>query len=299
MDREAEALAFEIVEASECFNTLRFKRPDRAHAYCVEFKRLLRALAESGEIKSAIGRVPRRPYPWDEQYPYEEIVLADDCEHQPYAWQRPGFEAVIPDYQELPSLPWAEVEGCFVDLTEDELALLQGEKVINKSPVPVDEELAEACSQLDVHRVETLLKAGANPNAISAKQLDETPMEVTIKAAFRGEIENPSIFNMYRILDLLLAYGGDVNFCPFAACTPLYEASTWEPELVKFLLERGAEPNVPSWIELGGEPVTPLDSVIDDINECGEFPKLQESRDLLEKHGGKCFWDWAPDYYDF
>ena len=76
---EADSLAFDVVEASECFNTIRFKDPDKARAYCVEFKRLLKALADNGEIKCAIGRVLERRHPWDPLKPYAEIVISDDA----------------------------------------------------------------------------------------------------------------------------------------------------------------------------------------------------------------------------
>ena len=81
-DVEAEALAFDVVEASECFNTIRFKNPKKAQSYRAEFRRRLKSLAESGAVKN------------DAESPRS----------------------------------WSDVEKCFVDLTEDELAFLHGLK---------------------------------------------------------------------------------------------------------------------------------------------------------------------------
>ena len=64
------------------------------------------------------------------------------------------------------------------------------------------------------------------------------------------------------------------------------------------MIDKGANPNVVSWIALDEIPVTPLDSVADDINAYGHDPDLQERFELIEKAGGKYFSELVPDFFD-
>ena len=298
----ADSLAFDVVEASECFNTIRFKDPDKARAYCVEFKRLLKALADSGEIKCAIGRVSGRRYPWDPLEPYAEIVIADDAEYKPYRSHDPKFDNSIADYRELPPLSWAAVEKYFIVLTPDELAFLNGENIINKSPTAVDKELIDACAKLDVGKVRKLLEAGANPNATSGNPYAESIITCVIDGFCDREYAEKDvedrISDVYRIMDLLIEHGCDIDFSPYDEGAPLYIASYQRTEFVKYLLDKGGDPNAISWIGTADRPATALDSVADDINAYGADPDLEERFDMISKRGGKYFSELVPDFYD-
>lgn len=297
IDEEPEALAFDIVEASECFNTIRFKAPDRARDYCAEFKRIVRSLADNGEVKCAIGRAPARPHPWDSTKRLEEVIISDDAEYKPFVSHDPKFDNTIPEYRESAPLKWEAVEKYFVELTEEELAFLNGDDVLNKSPNTLDKDLIEACKKLDTAGVEAALKAGANPNSTTGGRYAEGLIPLVITTINDFEKYDSIINNVHEIVDLLIRYGGDIDFCPYRECTPLYSATYHDARLIKFILEKGANPNSISWIGIGEIPSTPLGSIVDDINVYGENQDLNESFRLIEDAGGKFFSEIVPDFY--
>ena len=297
-DAEAEVLAFDIVEASECFNTIRFRAPDKARDYCAEFRRLMRSLADKGEVKCALGRASVRPHPWDTLKRLEEVIIPDDAHYEPNVSHSPKFDNTIPDYHETPAPKWDAIEKYFVDLTEDELAFLNGEEVMNKSPSSLDKELIEACEKLDPAKVESALKAGANPNATSGGRYAEGLIPRLFDAVGDSENRDAAIKNAHEIVDLLISHGCDIDFCPYCECTPLYSATYHNKELIKFMIEKGANPNAVSWIALDEIPCTPLDSIADDINADGSDPDLQESFGIIDEAGGKYFSELIPSYYE-
>ncbi len=295
-DVEAAALAFDVVEASECFNTIRFKNPEKAQSYRAEFWRLLKSFAESGVVKNAIGHLPERPYPWDVEMRYQECVVVE------YGKQPPGL---APNgYREVSPLPWRDVERYFIDLTEDELAFLHGEEIVNKPPRPIDLELIKACSNLDVGRVRALLASGANPNAIKEKVFPDTAVSNLLEGfndAVWTSPENEKIHlaKTRQIMELLIACGCDLDFAPYGETTSLCGATyCMRPSLVALLLEKGADPNAVSWIDLEDSPETPLDHVVSDIGADGHDSDLVEEYELLKKHGGKYFDELVPDFCD-
>lgn len=296
-DVEAEALAFDIVEASECFNTIRFRNPSKVRDYCIEFKRLMMRLAAEGNIKCAIGRVPARPHPWDSKKRIEEVIIADDAEYRPFVGHDPKFDNSIPDYQESAALDWSAVEGYFVDLTEDELAFLNGEKFINKPPSSLDMELHEACGKLDMARVEALLDAGANPNSSDGDQYCDTLISRAIEGVCDLPPSDPRASNLYGIIDLLVSHGCDMDLSHYESAVPIYDAVNFSLECLEYLIQKGADPNAISWIGLEESPLSPLDSVADDICVYGENAELKEKFDLIDKAGGKFFSELVPDFY--
>ena len=291
--QEKKALAFEIVEASECFNTLRFKYPTLKQSYCTTFKQCLESLANEGRIKSALGRLPIRPYPWSKTKRYEEIVIADDAEYNPYRSHRPEHDPTIAPYTECEAPSWDDVKHYFIELTEDDLAFLHGDTIINKKPTELDQTLFDACTTFDVKRVKALLKQGANPNAI--KNNDSLLAQTIDELAFS---HSKNIKKFEVILDLLLAYGCDINLGAYCSFAPLYQNPHLGPALTKLLLQKGANPNVVSWIAIGEVLVTPLDHTLDDINAYGEDPELLEVYDIIHNAGGKFFDELVPDFYD-
>ena len=294
-DMEAEALAFDIVEASECFNTIRFKNPARVREYCAEFKRLMRKFADDGEVACAIGRAPARCHPWDTAKRLEEVIIPDDAEYEQNVGHAPD---TLPDYHETPPLGWRTVERFFVTLTEDELAFLNGGDILNKSPTPLDEELIAACERLDVAKVKSALERGANPNATGGGPYAEGLISRVFEVIRGSAKQDAALKAVGEIVDLLLAHGCDIDFCPYCEGTPLYSATYHTTELIKLILERGADPNAVSWIAIGEDPATPLDSVADDINAYGHYADLLESFGAIEKAGGKFFFELVPDFYD-
>jgi hypothetical protein len=294
-DVEAEALAFDVVEASECFNTIRFKNPEKAQSYRAEFWRQLKSLAESGTVKNAIGHLPERPYPWDEKMRYRECVVIE------YGKLLPGL--ADGGYREIPPLPWRAVEKYFIDLTEDELAFLHGEEIINKPPRPIDLELMKACLNLDVVQVKVLLAAGANPNSFDEESALGTVICCLIDGFGDAEWAEPEkteshLGKMRQIVDLLLDFGCDLDFAPYGDQSSVcYATYVVQPPLVALLLEKGADPNAVSWIDLENAPETALDHVDADIGANDLNSNLDEEYGLIKKRGGKWFCELFPDFY--
>lgn len=289
MALEPEALAFDIVEASECFNTIRFRNQEKACHYCDEFKRLLQQTAASKILKSAIGKAPVRPHPYDSSQTYQEIIY-QDLDHK----------EILP-YSECEPPDWDEIKDCFVELTESELAYLMGEDVINKPMTDLDKELDHACGALDFKRAEALLQAGANPNCGS--RFGGTLLSTVILdwPSWSSEIIEKSPDDIYAMVDLLLKYGADINFCPFCGTCALYDAVHTTREITAFLLTRGADPNQVSWIAPGERFRTAFEHASDDAcayrgeEGCEEYEAIY---DLLKAHGGKYFEELVPDFYE-
>lgn len=288
MALEPEALAFDIVEASECFNTIRFRNQEKARHYCDEFKRLLQQTAEAKVLKSAIGKAPVRPHPVDPSQTYQEIIY-QDLDHK----------EILP-YSECEPPDWDEIKDCFVELTESELAYLMGEDVINKPMTDLDKELCDACDKLDFKRAEAVLQAGANPNRGRGWK---APISNVIQ--YRIFLDDEELRErsdeIHAMVDLLLKYGADINFCPFGGACALYDAVHTTREITAFLLTRGADPNQVSWIGFGERFRTAFEHASDDAcayrgeEGCEEYEAIYE---LLKAHGGKYFEELVPDYYE-
>ena len=295
---EADALAFDIVEASECFNTIRFKHPEKARVYCAEFRRTMQRLADNGEVKCAIGRAPVRRHPWDAAKRLEEVIISDDAEYTPNVSHDPKYDNTIPEYRETAPLGWNAVERFFIELSEDELAFLNGEKFINKPPTRLDMDLHEACEKLDLAKVESLLDAGANPNSTSGDPCYDTLLAEVFQGTYDLRSSGLKTDNARGILDALVSHGCDLDFSPYESAAPMYEAVHFSPECLEYLIEKGANPNTVSWIGLDGWPATPLNHAADDIGAYGEDPELNARFDLIKKVGGKYFSEIAPEFYE-
>ena len=278
--RELDSLACDIVEASECFNTIRFKNPGKAQAYRDEFVKLLREFADGGKLKSAIGRVPARPYPWDYSKRYQEQIVPGDIEYAEFEF--PG---------------WSAVEKYFIELTEAELAFLAGEQTINRQPTEKDKELAEACRNFDVQEVSRLLDSGANANAFTGGVCPFTLLDLMFMSAFDHKDNDAKLRLAFQIAELLISHGCDIDLSPFDGSNILRESLHYDVSITKFLLERGAGVNAISWIGFDDEPVTPLDHVSDDISVYGEEPYLLETFKLLHDRGAQYFSELVPDFY--
>jgi ankyrin repeat protein len=96
------------------------------------------------------------------------------------------------------------------------------------------------------------LELGADPNAVSRHGM------TALHYALFGQLErgdNPSP----ELLSLLLQGGCDINQKEISGCTPLFLAARgWGYKEVKFLLDHGADPNIP-----GYENLSPLMGAID------------------------------------
>lgn len=171
-----------------------------------------------------------------------------------------------------------------------------------------DERLLKACSELDVDQLRDSLDAGANVNVCDGVN---TPIisvmrgdgfwglaadEDDLKSGEDGEppltvLEErckSAIDKKIRCLKLLLERGADINLSPPHEWSVGFHAVSSEVEVVRFLLENGLDPNVPTeWF--GGEPTTTLSYawVEEQINRnderfCGELRQVVQ---LLLEYG--------------
>lgn len=281
-DLEAESTAFEIVPASECFNTIRFINPIKNSEYTKRFWATLESVANSKTISCYVGRMHTRPYPWDLAKLEEELVIEDDVPYEPYRAHPEIVEGC-----ECAGFSWDEIKDCFVELTEDELALLHGEQVLNRRPTEIDKELLVACDRLDIDGVRSALSKGGNPNAFSDGPWAEGALSIMINT-YSHKGDDANAVRLLEAIKILLDAGCDIDLSPCGGTTALYEATMSDPSVVKFLLENGANPNTICWIDPQDcSMATALDSVAGDIACHGNLPELEEMFKLIEDAGGK------------
>jgi len=103
-----------------------------------------------------------------------------------------------------------------------------------------DDELHSAVEEKNKELVESLLKAGANPNSFD--EISKTPLH------YACERED------YSIIRVLLEYGADINAQNIETDnqhTPLgYVADCASAELIEYLLDMGADPLLRGWMGL-------------------------------------------------
>ena len=150
----------------------------------------------------------------------------------------------------------------------------------------------KACEGLDVKGMEAALAAGADVFAIGN---GESAAEMIADAVWFSKMGNSSIPAEKclelgrRAFECLLAHGGDLDFAGYGSCTALYEAGHGFPELMKMLLDMGADPNAASFFWIGGHAAPPLDHVIADSFVLGDVNGVYaEMEDMLCKAGGIC-----------
>jgi hypothetical protein len=297
-DKEAEALEFNVVEMSESFNTIQFKRPQLVRDYCDEFRKLMKQFADDGMVECYVGRLPPRNHPWNSGKWLKEVVILDDAEYKPFVSHSAEFDSSIPEYEKTVPLEWNAVEKYFVDLNESELAFLNGDDIINKRQGPMECELEKACKELDMGKAESLLKAGANPNIAAGDRWRKCLLAVIFSAVQEHDFDDSHMKKASDMIDLLLYHGYDIDYSPFDSCSALYESTYYEVPFLSWMIEKGASPNVISWISASEFPQTALQSICDDIHAYGEDLERLEKYALLEGAGGKYFRELVPDFYD-
>ena len=211
---------------------------------------------------------------------------------------------------------WNDIKDFFFQMSLDQMRLTMPSKLHNHSSL--DDTLLRACSQWDVEQIKLALERGANINC-----LDNSGESVLQKAVEYYKGHNISLDNDYskeeltilenaneqkcmEIVDLLLSYGADINLFGYEGMTPLtcayYERS---PEMIKFLLERGATPNwncyledYDYWPSLKNVRSTILDA-IDGLlfEDFGEAEREIET--IIRDAGGRQYvWDFTPWNYE-
>jgi hypothetical protein len=208
----------------------------------------------------------------------------------------PETDPFIPEYQERVSPGWNAVKDLFVELSEDELAFLNGAKFINKPPAQLEKELQDACRSLNLSKVISLLESGANPNVI----LDEPYYDTFLTDLFRYlnglQLSGYKVEDVRNIIDAFVSHGYDLDFSPYESGTALFEAVCHNTEVMKYLIEKGANLNSVSWIGRSLWPCTPLDYLELEIDSKWKDVELKKRFNILKNAGAKSFEEVVPDF---
>jgi hypothetical protein len=209
------------------------------------------------------------------------------------------------------SYAWDEIKDMFVELTVPQVALCDGD-YLNKHN-DLDLELEKACERFDVEAVKTKISEGANVNALVGV-FGETIITETIDSIHYGEKTIDELDNMSKeeesdmvnnnikiakiIIDLLIDNGADIDLYGFGLGTPLLQCYySNSAEMMSFLLDRGANPNVFSnisdEISFGCDQWYVKSEVLMTIEDSIDGDAAEECKmlELLKAHGAKMYID--------
>ena len=171
---------------------------------------------------------------------------------------------------------WCDIENVFVILKPIQLAFIAGDDM--NYCKPLDKEFINACANFDLDKVKELVAKGANIHA--ATHDGDTAMGNMI-VNYYGTEENDlaSRKKFIELAQYLLSLGYNINLAGYGNSTCLDFAPHIEDmELIKFLLDNGADPNIGSDIGDGWEVLgrTVLQHVWEDevINKDCDFTPL-------------------------
>ena len=154
----------------------------------------------------------------------------------------------------LRTFKWDEIKDFFCEMSLNQLRLTMPEQLHYHTFL--NDGFLKACKDWDEEQIKYYLENGANVNCLD--QYGESSIQQVINdykehGLLKGKeyseeelnvIEKDNERKCKEIIDLLLSYGADINLFGYEGNSPLmcaYEMKS--PELVKFLLERGANPN--------------------------------------------------------
>lgn len=284
------------------------------------FWALLESIADSGDIRVSEGlSLFTKTTDWDAKPKVScEIVVDEASGKKVYekVCGKPFERKVAYDYSfdDTPrSFKWAEIKDMFVELTLEQLRLVQGKKM-HKCRI-IDKALFVACDRLDLEGVRHALDLGANVNALNDG--GECPITITIQDAeyhFRDsnriytEEESKALSKMAfeatkPIVEFLLEHGADIDLFGFdgiqALATTYYDLNV---DMARFLLEHGANPNYNSYLtdctsekERTCVSSTVLNCVYEEVDEY--LPEQLEIEKLMYQYGGRLYnWGYSvPD----
>ena len=278
------------------------------------FWELLEQIADSGEIQVSEGCWIKCK---GEGYSGADIIcdLVLDAETGKEIDDKVKDVYAYPYNKEPRTYKWEEIKGFFYEMTLDQLRLTMPKKLHHHTTM--DDILLKACSNWDVELIKLAMERGANINCLN--EMGESVLQVAVefykdhdiyldKKYSKEEIKSIEAENEKKckeIVDLLLSYGADINLFGYDGMSPLHCLSHSEsPEMVKFLLERGASPNANCylednqyWPELKNVRSTILDVIDGFLYEDYNDPEREIVKIIRDAGGRQYVWDYTPwDY---
>ena len=248
----AGALDIEWYPVAATFRSVRFVNGGTERFIAAMFEEM-KSVADSRTIDIRYGRFDMPALPTLPEYPRRYYIMPEKLliEKGGYA-MRDELEPL----QDTPvgAFSWNDIEDAFVILKPIQLAYIAGDGMNNHTPP--DEEFFRACRDFDIAKVRELVARGANIHA--ATEYGDTAMEIMMMAYFDladvDEKEHCTFHDEDRgkfieLAQYLLSLGYNINISGYCGSTCLDDATLVDDlEIVKFLLDSGADPNVGSFI---------------------------------------------------
>ena len=224
---------------------------------CDEFFILLEQIANSGRIYVTEGYYPTNQSEKDSGLGLSWVVVCDEM----LEWERnhtrcfDGSIVAHPFNTSKMTFKWDDIKWMFHKLSINQMRLVQHKSLHNHTEL--DDKLLDACFKWDEDGIRRCIAEGANINCLNKD--GESVLQQTVQfflshnVNFSTQLTNDETAviwekNLHRcqeIVELLLGYGADINLYGYEGLTPLvcayYQKSI---PMIKFLLERGADPNV-------------------------------------------------------
>lgn len=284
-----------------------------------KFWALLKSIADSGDIKVSEGlyiQTKTSSWAWDSEPEVTcEIVVDKESGLDVYdtvsgKWPENKVVYDYPFDKSPRTFKWDEIKDMFIQLTLDQLRLVQGEKMHKCHAI--DKELFAACNRMDLDGVKRAIELGANVNALNDS--GKCPITETIQYSadhFREwnkkytdeeyeEHKRMALERTMPIVGLLLEHGADIDLFGYDGLQPLVTAYLdGNVEMTKFLLEHGANPNYNSYLtditpeeQKASISSTSLYYIYDEIEDY--TPEQLAIEKLLYKYGGRLY-NWGYD----
>lgn len=277
-----------------------------------EFKKhlwlLLEEIADSGEIKVSEGQFllnSTTGYYGDQVRTYctteislQMVVIIDTDAHKLHDYTINDFQnsAYCP---ELKTYRWDDIKHFYLELSLPQIELLNYKWMHRFSGV--DLELFRACDELDLERVKHAVSIGANVNALSPSGNSalqhaiqffyEHGINYTVEYTDeeRERIEKENYEKCKSIVDYLLDEGADIDLFGYDGMAPVVEAYYARSyDMIKHLLERGANPNVNCYLTDTSDPDT-ISTLLELLAESYDEGYIEEERrieQLVLSYGG-------------
>ena len=248
----AGALDIEWYPVTATFRSVRFVNGGTERFTDAMFEEMKR-IADSHTIDIRYGRFDAPAVPALPEYPRRYYIMPEKLLIDKGAYAMRDELEPLQDTS-AGTFSWNDIEAAFVSLKPIQLAYIAGDEMNNHTPL--DEEFFRACRDFDIAKVRELVARGANIHA--AAEYGDTAMEIMMMAYFDladvDEKEHCTFHDEDRkkfieLAQYLLSLGYNINISGYCGSTCLDDATLVDDlEIVKFLLDSGADPNIGSFI---------------------------------------------------